>query len=158
MPTPKPTAKEQGPIARYRIIKTPSTFLAERKFQQDHNDEADLKHERPTKIPRMKSNHDASSASRNRRNFATGPASLRRAASLRSDAEGEANDDEVRKSYISICVYVSHQECNLILRVSYRTGHPLSKRILVSCLLFRRHPTLMLNPMSTPPIIINGER
>jgi hypothetical protein len=72
-PTPKVSMNNREPIDQYRIIKTLSTFLAERKLQRDHKDVADLDDERPAKRPRTKTSHNASYASGTRRNFATGP-------------------------------------------------------------------------------------
>lgn len=136
VPTPTATTKGQEHTIGYRIIKTPSTFLAERKLRNDRESGAnpDPDYERPTKIPRTSSNHDASSAYGKRRNFATDPASLRRAASLRSKAEGEANDDEARKPpiYPHRCAHI------LILCIFCRTRRPLCSQISTSCLPFQR--------------------
>jgi hypothetical protein len=121
-PTPQSTTNDQS-ASSYRMIKTPSTFLAERKIRQQHEDEADLDlDERPIKMPRIKSNHDTSSASRHRRNFATGPASLRRAASLRSDAESEVDDDDEVRSSILLSTFLV-QNLNLIGQDTCASGH-----------------------------------
>ena len=72
-PTPKVSTNNRELIDQYRIIETLSTFLAERKLQQDHKDVAELDDERPAKRLRTKTSHNASYASGTQRNFATGP-------------------------------------------------------------------------------------
>ena len=103
--TPEAKQERDHIAAAYRVIKTPQTFLAERKLRHTDEDQA-RRSEPPTKIPRTDTIRDTSEK-RRKTAFATGPASLRRAASLRSDVE---TDDEVRYCYFNhLCDYAKSQ-------------------------------------------------